>query len=151
MASWSACALEGDASCFPVVVEKGVRVSPSDAPTPDQRFPRSCRLTARRQFQLVYERGRRAASASFVLFGQPNDLGHCRLGLTVTRKVGNAVERNKIKRRMREVFRRHRAQLAPAMDLVLNARAAALTGPTEALEREFLQTFARIAKRRNTP
>jgi ribonuclease P protein component len=87
------------------------------------------------------------ASTSLVLFGLPNTHGECRLGITATRKVGGAVQRNRIKRVMREIFRRHRRTLAPPLDLVVNARSAFIRKTTEEIEREFLQTFARLARR----
>jgi ribonuclease P protein component len=95
----------------------------------------------------VYEKGRRMASTSLVLFGLPNSGDECRLGITVTRKVGGAVLRNRIKRVMREVFRRHRATLAPPLDLVVNARRAFAGKTTEEIEQEFLKTFFRLARR----
>jgi len=113
----------------------------------DRRFPRSCRLTTRRQFLTVYAEGRRVASKSFTFFGLPNSAGTCRLGITVTRKVGGAVRRNRIKRRLRDVFRRTRARLAPDLDLVINAHVAIDVSDAAAIEEEFLQTFRRLARR----
>lgn len=112
----------------------------------DRRFPRSCRLTTRRQFLTVYAEGRRVASKSFTVFGLPNSAGNCRLGITVTRKVGGAVRRNQIKRRLRDVFRRNRLQLSPDIDLVVNAHASIDVSDAAAIEAEFLRTFARLAK-----
>ena len=60
-----------------------------------------------------------------------------RLGLTVPRAIGGAVVRNRIKRRLREVFRLHRAELGPQWDIVLNPRRAALTASFPELERAF--------------
>jgi ribonuclease P protein component len=60
-----------------------------------------------------------------------------RLGLTVPRAIGDAVVRNRIKRRLREVFRLHRAELGPQWDIVLNPRRAALTASFPELERAF--------------
>jgi ribonuclease P protein component len=79
------------------------------------------------------------------MFGMLNAVGSSRLGLTVTRKVGHAVTRNRAKRVLREVFRRHRQGLTPACDLVINVRPALLERPFERLEREFLECFARLA------
>jgi ribonuclease P protein component len=58
-----------------------------------------------------------------------------RLGLTVPRALGGAVVRNRIKRRLREAFRQHRAEFGPQWDIVLNPRRAALTAPFADLER----------------
>jgi ribonuclease P protein component len=113
----------------------------------DLRFPRACRLTTRRQFLTVYAEGRRVASKSFTFFGLPNSAGTCRLGITVTRKVGGAVRRNRIKRRLRDVFRRNRTQLAPGLDLVINAHVAIDVSDAAAIEAEFMRTFRRLAGR----
>jgi ribonuclease P protein component len=79
------------------------------------------------------------------MFGMLNAVGSSRLGLTVTRKVGHAVTRNRAKRMLREVFRRHRQTLVPACDLVINVRPALLDRPLQRLEREFLDCFARLS------
>ena len=130
-------------SC-PAAAGRGGSASRSD---PDRRFPRSSRLTSRRQFLEIYDRGRKVISDSFVLFAMPNDLGRCRLGITVTRKVGTAVRRNRIKRRVREVFRLHRSSLSPGLDLVVNARSALDATPVPELEAEFMARFEQLARR----
>ena len=82
-----------------------------------------------------------------MLFGLPNGLDHSRVGITVTRKVGGAVRRNRVKRTLREVFRMHRHQLRPPMDLVVNARTTIVSSSFAGLETEFLQSFRRLARR----
>jgi ribonuclease P protein component len=57
------------------------------------------------------------------------------LGLTLPRAIGGSVVRNRIKRRLREAFRRHRAELDPRWDIVLNPRRTALAAPFADLER----------------
>jgi ribonuclease P protein component len=107
-------------------------------------------LTSRRQFAEVYARGRRVGSSSFTLFGLPNDLEYCRVGLTVPRKVGNAVRRNRVKRLLRELFRHNRVRLEPRMDLVINARPAIAGRSVGELEREFLRSFSALARRKRS-
>ncbi len=75
--------------------------------------------------------GRRQSSAAFVmLVGATREDAHARLGVTVGRKVGNAVVRNRVKRRIREWFRREGQELLSGRDLVVIARgqSANLTG-----------------------
>jgi ribonuclease P protein component len=60
-----------------------------------------------------------------------------RLGLTVPRAVGGAVVRNRIKRRLREVFRLHRAEIGTRWDIVINPRKAAFDASFEQLQRAF--------------
>jgi ribonuclease P protein component len=95
----------------------------------------------------VYEKGRRARSNSFTLLGIPNDVGFSRIGLTVSRKIGGAVLRSRIKRLMREIFRLHREELEPPMDLVVNVHRGVGDRSMRQLEREFLISFSRLAGR----
>lgn len=81
------------------------------------------------------------------MFGEPNGLGFPRLGVTATRKIGGAVARNRIKRMLREIFRRHRSTLEPALDVVVNARSGILEHPFVELEREFLEAYRSLARR----
>jgi ribonuclease P protein component len=77
-----------------------------------------------------------------VLFGLPNDLDHCRLGLTVSRKVGCAVVRNRVKRMLREIFRKRCQSVHPSFDLVVNARPGIARRDSGQLERELIACFA---------
>ena len=138
MASSSVCAREEVAPSLHDAAGKVVRGCPSEAPQTNHRFPRSYRLTARRQFVEVYNRGRKVRRRGFMAFGLPNEVGACRIGLTVTKRTGNAVARNRIKRKLRDVFRRHREQMPVAMDLVVNGGSAILGMSARELEREFL-------------
>lgn len=85
-------------------------------------------------------------SPSFVLFGIPNGLPGTRLGITVTRKYGGAVERTRAKRVVREIFRRNRSVLVPCLDLVVNVRSALRDAPFDRLEREFVDRFLKLAR-----
>jgi ribonuclease P protein component len=92
------------------------------------------------EFRAVYDNGTRLPGplfAAFCLARQEPERASARLGLTVPRAVGKAVVRNRIKRRLREVFRKHRAEIAPQWDIVLNPRRAAAEAPFADLERAF--------------
>ena len=112
---------------------------------PRSSFPRSARILRSADFRLVYDHGFRVSGPLFAAFCRSREgdapktsamvLGP-RLGLTVPRAVGKAVVRNRIKRRLREVFRLHRAAIAPKWDIVLNPRRAALEAEFAEIERE---------------
>jgi ribonuclease P protein component len=85
------------------------------------------RLSRSAEFERVYRQGRSTGNRHLVLyaFSNPSAEGP-RLGLSVSRKVGGAVERNKVKRLLREAFARAEGELAPGHDVVVVARPAAL-------------------------
>lgn len=80
-----------------------------------------------------------------VLFAHPNEGGGCRLGITVTRKVGAAVVRNRLKRVLRETFRRHHSRLSPSFDLVINPRRSMLYLRPEEVEAQLLGAFRKLS------
>jgi ribonuclease P protein component len=91
----------------------------------DQRLPRERRIGDARDFQLVYDSSCYASDQVLVMNGRWNGLPETRLGLSVSRKVGNAVVRNRWKRRIREAFRLERLQLPAGLDLVIRPRRGA--------------------------
>jgi len=125
---------------------KAASGSPPEASGGRRAFPPECRLKARRQFQTVYERGRRVRVPTLTLFGLPNTVGRCRLGITVTKRVGGAVIRNRAKRVLREVFRRNAARLEPPLDLVINAHTGMTDHSSAEIERDFLAAFGRLVR-----
>jgi ribonuclease P protein component len=83
-------------------------------------FPKSERLAKRPQFEEVMAKGRRTRVSSIcTLFMMVNGLGRKRLGIIASKKIGNAVIRNRAKRKIREAFRRIKDRIDPGMDIVV--------------------------------
>ena len=116
--------------------------SRSDAVSGSERFRPAHRIRKRREYRAVYDGGRRVSGRAFVVFLLSNDLGHPRLGITAPKRVGNAVVRNRMKRIVREVFRRNREAFG-TYDVVVNVRAGAPVMPFPALQRDLLQMVRR--------
>ena len=98
------------------------------------RFRRSDRILRSREYQRISKLGKRTAGPAFVMLtagreGEPMTAPP-RLGISASRKVGNAIVRNRVKRRVREWFRHNRGDLEDRVDIVVIARprAASLTG-----------------------
>jgi ribonuclease P protein component len=110
------------------------------------------RLRQRADF-LAAARGLKVPSASFVLQARDRSDQHpARVGFTVSRKVGNAVERNRVRRRLREVVRlTSRDALRPGHDYVLVGRRAALSAAFSDLAADYDRAIAHIHAVRRKP
>jgi len=86
----------------------------------------------------VYERGAKKISRSFVVFMLVNGFAHSRFGTTTPRKLGAAHDRNRIKRRIREIIRTSRSQLPAGFDIVVNPRRSVGERAVEELRSELL-------------
>jgi ribonuclease P protein component len=91
----------------------------------DQSFPKRDRLLQRAEFLAATRKGRRFVTRYFLVFLRPNRAGRPRLGMVASRKVGKAVHRNHIKRRLREFFRLHKTWFPPGTDVVIVAKKGA--------------------------
>lgn len=111
-----------------------------------EAFPRTCRVGARRDFRAAYEDGARQQGRLVVVFARPRAEGGVRLGLTATRKAGGAVARNRVRRHVREIFRRW-AATAPgvSVDLIVNISEQATRSPFAALSSEVTALLTRAA------
>lgn len=98
-----------------------------------QGLPPAHRVRNRRDFERAYEEGEKVLMPEFALFARPNGLPHSRLGVTTTRRLGNAVRRNRARRLVREAFRTHRELLPTGLDLVFVVRAPLLRRNVAAL------------------
>ncbi len=112
----------------------------------DERFPWRQRIVRSSDFRILYNEGRRLDAGKFVLFGRPNNLGYHRLGLTVSRKIGGAVIRNRVKRLFREIFRRSCTDIPCHFDFVVNAKRECATAPYETLRESFTSAALRICR-----
>lgn len=118
--------------------------------TPRLRFPKTRRLSGSKAFDAVFAAKRSASNRLLVVYALANSLAYSRLGISVSRRIGSAVRRNRIKRLIREAFRLERDQLPAGFDFVCVARAS--EKPLLADYRKALVTVAaRAAASRATP
>ncbi|HEY4228790.1 MAG TPA: ribonuclease P protein component [Thermoanaerobaculia bacterium] len=117
-------------------------------PVVSEKFSRDDRLRKRREFEECYASGVRVSGRHvqvFVLAEPSRD--RLRLGISVPKRVGNAVVRNRVRRRLREIFRRSRG-LFPGRGaaIVVNARASASAAPFSELSEDFTRAVSRAAR-----
>ena len=96
-----------------------------------------------RQFSPVYRSGKRAADLCFVLYFLDNGTDSNRLGITVSKKIGNSVVRSRVKRIIKEAYRLHEQELLSGLDIVIVARPAAADKKSTDME----VSLMRLAKR----
>ena len=110
-------------------------------------FPRQYRIVRSSDYRAIYSSGLKVNSERFVLFGRENNLDHHRLGITVSRKIGGAVVRNRVKRLFREIFRKSSSDLPNHCDLVVNAKRACAAAPYGSLREEFVGSVQTICRK----
>ena len=106
-------------------------------------YPSTARLRKRSEFLSLKDSAQKYASRGILVVWRVNNLAHARLGVTVSKKVGCAVTRNRIKRFVRETFRNN-LLLLPAVDLNVIARSEAATMDFHGLQQELLKAFRHI-------
>lgn len=104
------------------------------------------RLTHEREFQAVFAARNSRTRGPLVVFAAPSTLPHARLGLSVGRRVGSAVVRNRVKRLLREVFRLNLPALPAGLDLVVNVRPHRAL-PFAQYQRHLLDAVAQLTPR----
>jgi ribonuclease P protein component len=103
------------------------------------------------EFRRVLRRGVRLGGPLFLMVAVENDHGHHRLGLTVSRKVGRAADRNRVKRLLRESFRRSTLGGARGFDLVLVPRTEMVERTQPEVDREYRERLQRLLARAGGP
>lgn len=109
-------------------------------------FPKKARLLRTTDYRKVYSQGRRRNLDFLIAFALATGKPLSRIGLTVPASLGGAVERNRLKRRLREAVRRHRSQLGPGWDIVFNPRPAAKSVRFAQLEETVRKFFLACAR-----
>jgi len=109
-----------------------------------------CSLTKRGDFKKVFELGSKFPSQFIIIYALPNGLNYCRLGLAVNRKVGDAVVRNRLKRRLREIFRKQLTDRPLRYDFVVVARSVAAHAEFADLQTIIIKLFSRLDKHEDT-
>jgi ribonuclease P protein component len=124
-----------------------VKVNPTPRPS-SGKFPKGSRLLKHADFQMVYQEGKRHFSGNVAAFyRERSDQAGPRVGFTVGKVLGGAVERNRIRRRMRSAVRGRLAQLSRPLDVVLHPRKSVLDMDFSRLDAEIEQLFAVIQKK----
>ncbi len=114
--------------------------------SPSEALPKKERIASRRDFLRAYETGVKQFGRHTVVFVTPNDLGHPRMGVTATKKIGKANVRNRTKRWVREIYRRNRAPLGldrHSLDFVVNVKGSAAVAAFEEFSSDLVRTLRR--------
>ena len=112
-----------------------------DRPRRRERFPPAVRVRRRTDYLAIQNRGRRVSGPHLLLFARG---GGDRVGVTVSRKVGGAVLRNRLKRWIRECYRLRRGELPRGFDLVVVARPSAASAPHDVICGEMVALAGRL-------
>ncbi|MEW6107941.1 MAG: ribonuclease P protein component [Nitrospirota bacterium] len=100
-------------------------------------------------FKKVFEQGSKFSSKYLVIYARPNRLTYSRLGLSVSKKIGNAVTRNRIKRRLREAIRKQLMDKPVRYDFVVVARRSSVEAEFSDLKNNIFKFFSGLADENN--
>ena len=100
-----------------------------------KRFPSIKKNT---EFRDIYDTGKPRANKYLVMYVRNNGLDHSRIGISVSKKIGNSVVRHRMARVLREIFRLHKSDIEQGHDLVVVVRASAVGQPFQVIEKSYL-------------
>ena len=100
------------------------------------QFSKSLKLN--HLFRRLYQKGKSAANKYLVIYCRRNGSEENRIGYTISAKLGHAVVRNRVRRRLREIYRLNESKFQPGWDLVVVARSRAVDAPYQKLEDSYL-------------
>ena len=101
-------------------------------------------LKLNHEFRRLYSKGRTAASPYMAIYCRKTRLPYSRLGLTTGVKLGKAVRRNRVRRRLREIYRTNEWRLAPGWDIVVVARVKSVFAQYAQMEKSFLSLVEKL-------
>ncbi|HET9533394.1 MAG TPA: ribonuclease P protein component [Blastocatellia bacterium] len=110
-------------------------------------FPKTERVLKREEFQRIYQQGQKVQARYFTAFVLPTEDRQPRIGITVTRKFGKSVERNRARRLLREVFRKNKWLVPHGVDIVINVKAALSEADFRELESDFVTFLERVGNK----
>ena len=102
------------------------------------------------EFKRVYNRGKNAPSKFAVVYCKRNGQNENRLGITVSTKIGGAVQRNRVRRRLKEIYRLNEQAICPGYDIVIVARQNSREAKWQELESSVLYLLGKLGLIRNT-
>ncbi len=108
------------------------------------------RLRKKKDFSYLYKKGKRFRGKNFILIYLSNELGYSRVAIVASKKLGNAVQRNKIKRKFRTLYRRNKELLTTPLDLIIIPHREIHEAQWQILERDFTAALQSLNLRSQT-
>jgi ribonuclease P protein component len=107
-------------------------------------FPREARLVRKSEFDRVYQAGKRFSTSHFTIFVRQNELAVSRFGFSIKKALGGAVERNRIRRRLREILRGHRQEISAGWDIVVHPKSSMIRAPFATLTQDLVRLLKQL-------